>query len=277
MAVAIVALAVWGMAQTICTDKSRTTVTLVSAILMLSISNLSFQIAVMATAALIGLFVFKHENTSSSHGYDYGIRNRLAICSLVIFVSLLLLLPIFSHTTASSALGIFDSFYRTGSLVFGGGHVVLPLLQAEVIEPGWVSQDIFFAGYGAAQAVPGPLFTFAAFLGVTMDQFEYPIWGGFLCLFAIYAPSFLLITGILPFWNKMRTVTRLRQCLAGLNAAVLGLLIAALYDPIWISAISSRADFAVALGFFCLISIRRWPIWIVVLVAATTGEIMSVI
>jgi chromate transporter len=189
----------------------------------------------------------------------------------------LLLLPAFRHATTNPLVDIFDSFYRTGSLVFGGGHVVLPLLQAEVVDPGWISQDIFFAGYGAAQAVPGPLFTFAAYIGVTMEQFRYPILGGLLCLFAIYAPSFLLITGILPYWNRVRSITRLRQGLAGLNSAVLGFLIAALYDPIWTNAINSRVDLAFALGIFCLISIRRWPIWIVVLIAVAMGETLAVI
>lgn len=277
MAVAIVALAIWGMAQTICTDKSRTTLALISAILMLSISNFAFQISVMAAGALIGLFMFKHNTAVSLREYNYGISNRLAIFSLASFMLLLLLLPVFSHATTNPIVDVIDSFYRTGSLVFGGGHVVLPLLQAEVVNPGWVSQDIFLGGYGAAQAVPGPLFTFAAYLGVTMEQFKYPIWGGLLCLFSIYAPSFLLITGILPYWSRVRSVARLRQCLAGLNSAVLGFLIAALYDPIWTNAISSGVDLAFAIGIFCLISIRRWPIWTVVLVAATMGTILSLI
>ena len=191
---------------------------------------------------------------------------RAALVLLIAFVALLALLPVASRVTESLPLDVFDSFYRSGSLVFGGGHVVLPLIEAEVVPPGWVTSDEFLAGYGAAQAVPGPLFTFAAFLGASVEGLT-PRWGGgLLALAAIFAPSFLLVPGVLPFWERVRGVARVRQALMGVNAAVVGLLLAALYDPLWISAIGRPADFAVAAGAFALLAFWKAPPWLVVVV-----------
>jgi chromate transporter len=192
-----------------------------------------------------------------------------------VFFGLLLLLPVAAQTTAQTAVQMFDSFYRTGSLVFGGGHVVLPLLQAAVVPRGWVSNDAFLAGYGAAQAVPGPLFTFAAYLGAAM-RVEPSGWvGGLLCLVAVFLPSFLLVVGALPFWHRLRSSPGVRSALAGINAAVVGLLLAALYNPVWTSAIDSARDVGLALGALLLLAVWRVSPWIVVLVAAAVGALLG--
>jgi len=180
-------------------------------------------------------------------------------------------LPALAAAWPSQTLRLVDAFYRAGALVFGGGHVVLPLLQAEVVPPGWVSQEAFLAGYGAAQAVPGPLFTFAAFLGAAMNVAPSGWWGGLLCLAAIFAPSFLLVLGALPFWKLLRHDTRARKALFGINAAVVGLLLAALYTPVWTSAIHAPRDFGLAL--LALVALMFWklPPWLVVLGSGLLG------
>ena len=172
---------------------------------------------------------------------------------------------------------MFDAFYRAGSLVFGGGHVVLPLLQAEVVPTGWVSEDVFLAGYGATQAVPGPLFTFAAFLGAAMNQAPAAWLGGLICLLAIFLPSFLLIAGALPFWEQLRRNLRMQAALMGINAAVAGLLLAALYDPVWTSAINGAKDFALALAALVALNFWRVPAWAVVLACAAAGWLLALI
>jgi chromate transporter len=168
-------------------------------------------------------------------------------------------------------MALIDSFFRSGSLVFGGGHVVLPLLQSEVVPSGWVSNDAFLAGYGAAQAVPGPLFTFAAYLGTVMTDAPNGIAGALICLLAIFASSFLLVIGALPFWDSLRRVGAVRNALLGVNAVVVGLLLAALYDPVWTSAILSAADFGLALAAFTLLVFWKVPAWLVVILTALGG------
>ncbi len=168
-------------------------------------------------------------------------------------------------------LALIDAFYRAGSLVFGGGHVVLPLLQTEVVSSGWVNNDSFLAGYGAAQAVPGPLFTFAAFLGASMQGTPSGGTGAVICLLAIFAPSFLLVSGFLPFWERLRGNQSMRAALAGVNAVVVGLLLAALYDPVWTHAIFSLADFAVALLALMALAVWKWPAWLVVAGGSAAG------
>jgi chromate transporter len=168
-------------------------------------------------------------------------------------------------------MALVDSFYRSGSLVFGGGHVVMPLLQAEVVPPGWVSNDAFLAGYGAAQAVPGPLFTFAAYLGTVMNGTPNGIIGALICLLAIFASSFLLVIGAMPFWDGLRRIGAVQNALLGVNAAVVGLLLAALYDPVWTSAILSPADFGLALAAFTLLVFWKIPPWLVVILTALGG------
>ena len=180
-------------------------------------------------------------------------------------------LPILAAAYPTQTLALVDSFYRSGSLVFGGGHVVLPLLQSEVVPPGWVSNDAFLAGYGAAQAVPGPLFTFAAYLGTVMEPMPNGLAGAMICLVAIFAPSFLLVVGALPFWDALRRLKAMQNALLGINAAVVGLLLAALYHPVWTSAILSPADFGLAIGAFTLLVFGKVPPWLVVILTAVCG------
>ena len=275
MAVAVVALAVWGMARTICTDRTRYTISVVSVIFILLIANQLTQIGVIVFGAIAGWLFLRHEVQYVQPNDRIMIPKTIAIASLVVFVSLLIFLPVARQLTTEPSLAIVDSFYRAGSLVFGGGHVVLPMLQSEVIEPGWVSQDIFLAGYGAAQAIPGPLFTFAAYLGSSMGQFKYPFVNGLMSLSAIYLPSFLLIVGVIPFWNDLRSMERFRGVLAGVNASVVGLLTAALYDPIWISAVRIPSDAAILVGLIFLLTVLKWPVWSVVSISAVVGEVVT--
>jgi chromate transporter len=194
-----------------------------------------------------------------------------------LFFGLLFGLPIARQVVPSHALEVFDSFYRAGSLVFGGGHVVLPLLQAEVVPTGWVTNEEFIAGYGAAQAVPGPLFTFAAYLGAVMHQSPNGWVGAAWALIAIFLPAFLLVIGTLPFWSLLRGRAAFQAALRGINAAVVGLLLAALYDPVWSSAVKSHADFALALVAFGLLVLWRLPPWLVVGISAAGGALLGAV
>jgi chromate transporter len=198
---------------------------------------------------------------------------RLAVAAWVVFFGLLFLLPVLRGATGSQPVAVLDTFYRVGSLVFGGGHVILPLLQAEVVPPGWVTTEQFVAGYGAAQAVPGPLFTFSAYLGATFGGWPYAL----LALVAIFVPSFLLVVGSLPFWDALRARPSFQAALRGINAAVVGLLLAALYDPVWTSAVRGPADFAFALVALGLLAFWRVPPWLVVLLAAGGGAVLGLI
>jgi chromate transporter len=193
------------------------------------------------------------------------------------FVLLLAGRPVLAAASGDHALDLLARFYRTGALVFGGGHVVLPLLASAVVQPGWISQDVFLAGYGAAQAMPGPLFTFAAFLGTAMQPPPNGWQGGLLCLSAIYLPSFLLLVGILPFWDGLRRRPAVQSALKGVNAAVVGLLLAALYSPVWVSTICAPQDFALGLVAFLLLVLWRVQPWIVVLLGALGGALIAVL
>jgi chromate transporter len=203
------------------------------------------------------------------------IGRPLAVAALALFVLLLFGLPLLGAVTANHAVALFSSFYRSGSLVFGGGHVVLPLLQAAVVPPGWVGNDTFLAGYGAAQAVPGPLFTFAAYLGTVMTPAPRGWIGGLLCLVAIYLPSFLLLVGVLPFWDALRRRAAVQATLKGVNAAVVGLLLAALYTPVWTSAILAPADFGLGVAAFLLLVFWRVPPWLVVVLGALGASALA--
>jgi chromate transporter len=198
----------------------------------------------------------------------------MAMTAWGILLVLLLVLPLLRAVTGNQAVAVFDSFFRVGSLVFGGGHVVLPLLQAEVVPPGWVTNELFIAGYGAAQAVPGPLFTFSAYLGAVMAAPPNGLAGALLALAAMFAPSFLLVVGALPFWDSLRRNQSFASALRGINAAVVGLLLAALYSPVFTSAITSAADLALALGAFCLLMFWKVPPWAVVALSAAAGSIL---
>jgi chromate transporter len=226
---------------------------------------------VIVIGGLIGWAILRADAPTDHVDMGVRVKRSIAIAALVLFFAALIGLPLLAAAYPSQTLALVDSFYRSGSLVFGGGHVVLPLLQAEVVPPGWVSNDAFLAGYGAAQAVPGPLFTFAAFLGTVMNGTPTGIAGGLICLLAIFASSFLLVVGAMPFWDALRRVGAVRNALLGVNAAVVGLLLAALYDPVWTSAILSPADFGLALAAFTLLVFWKTPAWLVVILTALGG------
>lgn len=271
VAVAVVALALWGMGRTLTPDRTRITIAVVAAGALLLSGSIAAQLVVIAGGAVLGLIVLKPPEPRTDGDVVSNGGTRSAAVLLIAFLVLLAVLPLASRLTENLAVDVVDSFYRTGSLVFGGGHVVLPLIEAEVVPPGWVTSDEFLAGYGAAQAVPGPLFTFSAYLGASVNGLT-PAWGGgLLALAAIFAPSFLLVPGVLPFWERLRGVARVRQALMGVNAAVVGLLLAALYDPLWTSAIETPADFAVAAAAFALLAFWKAPPWLVVVVTAIAG------
>lgn len=266
-ALAVVVQAVWGMGKALTPDKTRQLIAIAAAIAVLLIPLPLMQVVVIAVAAIAG-----------------GLRPaepapRIAIRPeglrwLVAFFVLLFALPLLA-LTGEPSLQLLDSFYRTGSLVFGGGHVVLPLLEAETVAPGLISRDLFLAGYGAAQAVPGPLFSFAAYVGAMLDGPVNGLWGAMLALGAIYLPSFLLVFGVLPLWQQLRGVTRLRQALDFANAAVVGLLLAVLYDPVFTSAVRAPMDFAWALAAFAALVLFKLPPWLVVLASAGLGVLVG--
>lgn len=274
--VAVVAQALWGMARTLCPDPPRVTVAVLGAAAVLGIGGSPVQVAVIAAGGLFGLLFLRAEDPPPPSA-PAPIAPApapvpvTAAASLALFFVLLVLLPVLATIQPLQGLALADSFYRSGSLVFGGGHVVLPLLEAEVVPPGWVAEDAFLAGYGAAQAVPGPLFTFAAYLGAVMETPPAGWAGGLICLSAIFAPSFLLVVGTLPYWNALRRLEAARRAMLGINAAVVGLLLAALYDPVWTSGVRSAGDFVLALAAFALLASWRVPPWLVVVLGALAG------
>jgi len=277
VAVAVVAQAVWGMARSLCPDRERATLAILASLVTLSWPTAFGQLSSTASAGVVGSIIFPATVSSSSSlsHMRFPVEKRTGIAAWIIFFTLLIGLPLLRQITPSHALEVFDSFFRVGSLVFGGGHVVLPLLQAEVVGPGWVTNEQFVAGYGAAQAVPGPLFTFAAYLGAVMGTEPNGWTGAFLTIVAIFLPSFLLVTGALPFWDLLRSVPVFQSALKGVNAAVVGLLLTALYTPVWTSAIHSPADFGLGLIAFGLLMFWKCPPWLVVVLTAIGGEIIA--
>ena len=273
--VAVVAQAVWSMARALTPDRPRLTLAVGAALLVLARPGALGQIAAMVAGAAVGWRLFAAEPEADAAAVPLTVGRRTGLAALALFVLLLALLPILAELVPQHALALLDRFYRSGALVFGGGHVVLPLLQSAVVPPGWVTNDAFLAGYGAAQAVPGPLFAFAAYLGSVMGAAPNGWQGALLCLVAIYLPSFLLVTGALPFWEYARRHPALRSALVGVNAAVVGLLLAALYRPVWTSAVTGAGEFALALFAFLLLAVWRLPPWLVVLVAATGGALLA--
>ena len=269
--VAVVAQAVWGMARTLCPDPPRVTIAVLAAAAVLGAGGSATQVAVIATGGLVGFLCLRDETPSAPDRGRVAPVSMFAIASLALFFVLLFLLPVLASTWPSQALALADSFYRSGSLVFGGGHVVLALLKAEVLPTGWVPEDVFLAGYGAAQAVPGPLFTFSAYLGTVMEQPPAGWAGGLICLAAIFVPSFLLVIGTLPYWNALRRLEAARRAMLGVNAVVVGLLLAALYDPVWTGGVRSAGDFVLALAAFALLVSWKLPPWLVVILGALAG------
>ncbi len=275
VAVAVVAQAVWGMARNLCRGVARVTLMLIAACVVLLEPSAWAQVGVIAAAGVGGLLLFKPPTNTEPDTLPIPISRRTGALWLGLFLLLLVGLPILADGWPSPTLTLVDAFYRTGSLVFGGGHVVLPLLQAQVVPPQWVSNDVFLAGYGATQAVPGPLFTFAAFLGASMHQAPNGWLGGMIGLLAIFAPSFLLIFGALPFWSSLRHSPHTQAALAGVNAGVVGLLLAALYQPVWTSAILSAYDFALALLALVALMIWKLPPWLVVIGCGVLGGLLG--
>ncbi|MPZ77363.1 MAG: chromate efflux transporter [Deltaproteobacteria bacterium] len=275
VAVAVVAQAVWGMARSLCPDRERATIAILASIVTLVWPSAIGQLSSIAIAGIAGLVIFPGAASSTVSHMRFPVGKKTGIAAWIIFFALLIGLPLLRQIQPGHALEVFDSFFRVGSLVFGGGHVVLPLLQAEVVELGWVSNEQFVAGYGAAQAVPGPLFTFSAYLGTVMGPEPNGWPGALLALVAIFLPSFLLIAGALPFWDLLRSVPAFQSALKGINAAVVGLLLSALYNPVWTSAIYSPADFGLGLVAFALLMFWKCPPWSVVVLTALGGEALT--
>ena len=278
VAVAVVAQAVWGMARNLCPDRERATIAVGAAMMVLAIPSASGHIGAIAGGGLIGWGLLRGGPQASPKGsLTVHLPRACFITALVAFFALLLGLPVLAAMAPWHTIALFDSFYRSGALVFGGGHVVLPLLQAAVVPEGWVTNDAFLAGYGAAQAVPGPLFTFAAYLGTVMGPPPNGWLGGFICLVAIFLPSFLLLIGALPFWDTLRRRPGVQSALRGVNAAVVGLLLAALYKPVWTSGILGPADFAIGILAFLLLAFWAVPPWLVVILGAVGATAVAAI
>ncbi|PRY63527.1 chromate transporter [Vreelandella songnenensis] len=272
-AVAIVAHAVWGMAGNLCPDKTRAGIALLAVLTVVGLSGPLGQVSAIVLGGLLGLVMCRESATAPQDAaLHFKVSRSAGFMALGLFAGLLVLLPLIAGSAIW--LSIIDAFYRSGALVFGGGHVVLPLLQAEVVQSGWVTPDAFLTGYGAAQAVPGPLFTFAAYLGALVPGIHW-LAGALVALLAIFVPGFLLLVGVLPFWSRFRQWGSAQALMRGANAAVVGILGAALYQPVWTSAVIGPYEFALALTGFLLLAVWKLPAWAVVAVMALGGLLIS--
>ncbi|HWA85682.1 MAG TPA: chromate efflux transporter [Opitutus sp.] len=272
-AVAVVAQAVWGMGRRLCPDRARVTLALAGAAVLLVRPGAAAQVGVIAAGALLGWGLFRRAISVPPEASTTLARQHVwAAGTLVAWGALLFVLPLLAAGTGAKSFAVFDGFYRAGSLVFGGGHVVLPLLRAEVVPPGWVRDDVFLAGYGAAQAVPGPLFTFAAYLGTIIRGGAHAWLGGLWCLLAIFLPAWMLIGGALPFWHLLRGKAWMQAALRGASAAVVGVLLAALYNPVWREGVTNARDVAAVIVAFAALEFWRLPPWLIVIAAAAAGE-----
>lgn len=277
VAVAVVVQALWQMATKLCPDRQRAALAAVGAIMVLLLPKTVGQLGAMLLGAMVGMLLMRGlvDEAQGEAGARYVGSRRIGSLALVGFFVLLAALPLAAALTEAPVLDLVDSFYRTGALVFGGGHVVLPLLEAEVVSHGWVDRSGFLAGYGAAQALPGPLFTFAAYLGALPTMPLGGLGGALLCTLAIFLPSFLLIFGILPFWAQLRRQKLVVAAVTGTNAAVVGVLLAALYDPLWVAAVAAPEDFALVIAALALLALGRVPPWLVVLLGALTSGLLG--
>jgi chromate transporter len=276
VAVAVVAQAVWGMARNLCPDRERATIAVAAAALALAVPSTVGQVGAIVIGGFFGWWRLPGE-VIPLIPLPVRISRWWSIGSIILFFALLIGLPLAAIATENHLVALFDGFYRAGSLVFGGGHVVLPLLQATVVPPGWVDNDTFLAGYGAAQAVPGPLFTFAAYLGTVMGPTPNGWLGGAVCLAGIFLPAFFLAIGPLPLWNWFRQHPAMRSVFKGVNAAVVGLLLAALYNPVWTSGIHAPADFALGIIAFLLLTLWAVPPWLVVILGAVAASLVALL
>lgn len=273
VAVSIVAHAILGMAKNLTPDLKRKAIAIFALIGTLLWQSAFTQVGVILIAAFFGFLLFKQHDEVQVAQSKFPITKRVSVICLLLFFGLLFLLPVIREITGSYWVAMFDSFYRSGSLVFGGGHVVLPLLEQELVPTGWISEESFLAGYGATQAVPGPLFTFAAYLGAVMKGWQ----GGLVATLAVFLPAFLLILGALPFWDALRNNSKIKGAITGVNAAVIEILISAFYFPIWTSSIIAPIDFALAAILFSMLAYWKLPPWIIVLTGAIGGSLMTLI
>ena len=272
VAVAIVAHAIIGMAKNLTPDVKRKTIALLALVVTLLWQTAFTQISVIIIAGIVGLWLFNVHESSDGVSSKFLVSKKVGVICLTLFFTLLAVLPILRELTGSYWVALFDSFYRSGALVFGGGHVVLPLLELELVPAGLIGNESFLAGYGATQAVPGPLFTFAAYLGAVMNGWQ----GGLFATVAIFLPAFLLIVGALPFWDVLRNHPKIKGAVMGVNAAVIGILLSALYNPIWTSSILRAQDLALAAILFAMLAFWKLPPWIVVLTGAIGGVLLSI-
>jgi chromate transporter len=275
VAVAIVAQAIWGMARTLCPDRVRASIATIVAVIILFSNASVAQIGAITFGALAGFWLCHTGTPSASSRIALPVSPTVGVVALSAFFVLLIGLPILQAATDTPGLALFDAFYRSGALVFGGGHVVLPLLREAFVGPGWVSDDTFLAGYGAAQAVPGPLFTFAAYLGAVVSPSPHGVQGAVLGLIGIFLPGMLVLLGTLPFWNNLRERSGAQAAMRGINAAVVGLLGAALYNPLWVTSVKTPGDFAIALVGFLLLTAWRAPPLLVVTIGAIGGAALA--
>jgi chromate transporter len=270
-AVAIVAQAVWGMARNHCPDRERASIAVMATLITLSFTASVAQIGAIVLGGLAGLWLCRNEAPAPSGNVDIPVSRGVGLVALAMFLLLLAVLPALRSLTASSDVALFDASYRSGALVFGGGHVVLPFLRETFVGPGWLSDDAFLAGYGAAQAVPGPLFTFAAYLGAVVSPGPHRLAGASIGLIGIFLPGMLILLGALPFWDSFRKRVGAQAMMRGVNAAVVGVLGAALYNPVWTTTIHKPADFGIALVGFVLLTVWRMPPLVVVAFSAAAG------
>ncbi len=275
VAVAVVAQAVRSMAKNLCPDRQTASIALAALLIVTGVAGTIGQIAAIIFGAVAGLLFCRSEPAAIAGHLSFCLSRRTGMVACLVFFLLLAGLPVLSAFTQNHVLAVISAFYRSGALVFGGGHVVLPLLQVEVVQTGWVDNNAFLNGYGAAQAVPGPLFTFAAYLGAVMNTQPNGWLGAIICLFAIFLPGLLLLTGMLPFWDHFRRLATAKNVMRGVNAAVVGLLGAALYTPLWTSTIHRAGDFGLAVAGFVLLTAWKAPPWLIVIVSVSGSVLLS--
>jgi len=277
VAVAVVAQAIWGMARTLTPDRTRAAIAMGAMAIVVLPTGAIGQVAAILLGAGTGILFCKQHSGSPIGHLRFPVSRVAGVVSLALFALLLLVPPILAQLGGWQAIRLFDAFYRAGALVFGGGHVVLPLLKAEIVNTGWVTPEAFLAGYGVAQAVPGPLFTFAAYLGAVMGPAPTGVLGAIIALVAVFIPGLTLIYGMLPFWDQVRLRVGAQAAMRGANAAVVGILGAALYDPVWTSAVLSPVDFWLAFGGFLALTMWDAPPWMVVAGLAVAGIISGLV